>query len=408
MAAMIMSALGHQAYLFDREFRRLAGSVRLERTADRTLVRRGAIIGFVTAISLECPRRMEVCITELLPDLVALLEGEISVTVTEPGPHHDLRLAYRVAAVAHGTFRVRGLILRASNRFFENRMEMTADRFRGPDLLVQPRGSFDAPSNRGTLGTREIERVSAITGYGIRSLRDYLAGDDPRRIDWKLSAKHDKLLVREYSAEVGQFPLLVVDLPRRDTGYSEDEFQKMVTMVAGMAENSIREHNRVSVLFISGSNILHFIENEKNVSQCMSGLREWLHPAEQTDFLYRFTDRNELRAQVRKIDTFGQTGNDSRNEQFFSCISRVLSSAIQNQGTPAFAGMIVRTLAGLTVNDVYIFSLLTGDTSHIRLIVRLLRSGSREIHLRVSLQVDEVQVRYLRKHADARSIGGFA
>ncbi|HEY0778093.1 MAG TPA: DUF58 domain-containing protein, partial [Gemmatirosa sp.] len=42
----------------------------------------------------------------------------------------------------------------------------------------------------------------------------YAPGDDPRRVDWKASARRDTAVVREYQAEQGQTVLLLVDAGR--------------------------------------------------------------------------------------------------------------------------------------------------------------------------------------------------
>ena len=157
----------------------------------------------------------------------------------------------------------------------------------------------------------EIEKVSHMTGFGVRSIRDYLLGDDLRRVDWKLSAKHDRLLIREYSAVISFSPLIIVDLPLRDTPYSRIDFERMVAAVAGIVEKTVRASDKVSVLLVSGPNILHLIEKEKDLDRCLSELREWLHPAEQNEFFYRFSDRSELREHLRRISS-GSGGQHSR------------------------------------------------------------------------------------------------
>lgn len=49
------------------------------------------------------------------------------------------------------------------------------------------------------------------TGFEFSQLRDYAQGDDIRFIDWKSSAKTQKLLVREYLEERNHHVVLVVD-----------------------------------------------------------------------------------------------------------------------------------------------------------------------------------------------------
>lgn len=57
---------------------------------------------------------------------------------------------------------------------------------------------------------------TAVRGEGrsFESLREYVRGDDPRKIDWKATARHGEVIVREYEAERSQSVLLAVDAGR--------------------------------------------------------------------------------------------------------------------------------------------------------------------------------------------------
>jgi len=54
-------------------------------------------------------------------------------------------------------------------------------------------------------------------GTNFASLREYVVGDDPRRIDWKATARRHKLITREYTVEQGQTVLVAVDAGRMMT-----------------------------------------------------------------------------------------------------------------------------------------------------------------------------------------------
>jgi len=51
-------------------------------------------------------------------------------------------------------------------------------------------------------------------GHSFESLREYVRGDDPRGIDWKATARHGDLMVRQYEAERSQNVILVIDAGR--------------------------------------------------------------------------------------------------------------------------------------------------------------------------------------------------
>ncbi|MGH7622263.1 MAG: DUF58 domain-containing protein, partial [Gemmatimonadaceae bacterium] len=51
-------------------------------------------------------------------------------------------------------------------------------------------------------GIRSIRRRGEGTTFA--SLREYAVGDDPRHVDWKATARRQKLMTREYTVEQGQ------------------------------------------------------------------------------------------------------------------------------------------------------------------------------------------------------------
>ncbi len=69
-------------------------------------------------------------------------------------------------------------------------------------LLVYPRAEHDGPPLPDGAGDARHSRLHA-QGEDLHQLRPYRAGDAPRAIAWKHSARRDSLLVREYERPVG-------------------------------------------------------------------------------------------------------------------------------------------------------------------------------------------------------------
>jgi uncharacterized protein (DUF58 family) len=86
-------------------------------------------------------------------------------------------------------------------------------------------------------------------GTEFYSLRDYVAGDDPKRINWKTSAKHARLIVNEMEAERVTDVMIVLDT---DVSYYEagepELFERGVTAAASMASLLLRQGNRVGMV----------------------------------------------------------------------------------------------------------------------------------------------------------------
>ena len=64
-------------------------------------------------------------------------------------------------------------------------------------------------------GVRAVRRRGDGTNFA--SLREYVVGDDPRHIDWKATARREKLITRDFTVEQGQTVLVAVDAGRMMT-----------------------------------------------------------------------------------------------------------------------------------------------------------------------------------------------
>src|SRR6185437_13378834 len=70
------------------------------------------------------------------------------------------------------------------------------------------------------LGLRTIRRRG--DGSAFSGLREYVVGDEPRRIDWKATARRGVLISREYTVEQGQTVMLSIDCGRMMTQLEGD------------------------------------------------------------------------------------------------------------------------------------------------------------------------------------------
>ena len=379
----ILAGLVTGYFRFDRLSRETVRSVVVSRSLEHSRIRKGVTTGVSTDITLRAPPRMSVTVTELLPAGVAVQDGVTSLDLTGTGPEDTHRIRYRIMPLVHGTLPVRGISLTLQDVFFRTSFALTAERYSGPPLLVQPRGDFVAARKHATMETREIEKMGVIRGLGIRLLREYFAGDNIRDIDWKLTARHDKLFVREYTGIVNLPPVLVVDLPWSGLPFSAPEFDRMVGAVAGMAEHSIRNYQYVTLILVSGPNILRVIEEEKDLQQGMALLREWLHPAERVVHWYRVPDRSFLRQQVRHLEECIHDGDDERRRAFFAQLQKKYFMVLPGQRHSAFSADLARVLSPLASDEMIIFSLCGGDLSHLREIVRQAKMKRFAVHLRM-------------------------
>jgi uncharacterized protein (DUF58 family) len=89
--------------------------------------------------------------------------------------------------------------------------------------------------------SRQLHRVVEREGE-IHGLRDYRAGDHPRRIAWKVTARRNRLTVREYEDAIASQLLLVVDawLPELASSRDRERLESTISLAAGI----VREWRR--------------------------------------------------------------------------------------------------------------------------------------------------------------------
>jgi uncharacterized protein (DUF58 family) len=81
-----------------------------------------------------------------------------------------------------------------------------------PGLRELRRHRLLALHHRVDMGPRRVREIGE--GREFERLREYVRGDDPRRIDWKATARRGQPIVRQYEAERSQSIVLAIDAGR--------------------------------------------------------------------------------------------------------------------------------------------------------------------------------------------------
>ena len=97
-------------------------------------------------------------------------------------------------------------------------------------------------------GTRTIRRRGE--GMSFAGLREYVVGDDPRRIDWKASARRDKLIAREFTIEQGQTVMIALDAGRLMTQLAGEysRFEHALSAALILADVALTNGDRVGCI----------------------------------------------------------------------------------------------------------------------------------------------------------------
>lgn len=379
----LITAILGQYIIFEHHMQEIVRSVEIRRTLSRNPVRKGTMLQVVSRISFKGLPRMHVQVSDLLPSGTILSEG-VTTIATRPDPSLQAHTcSYHILPFTHGPHRFSGVSVTVRNLFFEDTLRLARESDREPVLSVLPTGLFAVPVADLSEGTRDNRKRSVRSGIDIHSLREYCSGDDLRHVDWKISAKYNKLFIRKYAALMNHPPLIIIDLPWNGTPYPEKEFNRMVSEAAGMVKHTIEKYQQVSVLIISGPNILHLIREEKNISRCMSELQEWMHPAERPVHFYHMQDRSDLRSHVRDSETALRQSDGLPEKEFFELLHDRYLRILPYQRSPLFSGQVARTLSRILMTEAYLFSLGCGDSSHIRHVERPLKTQNIRVHIRI-------------------------
>ncbi len=204
---------------------------------------------------------------QVLPPLGGL-ELPFSVTGADRGD----------AALGHVALRVRsplGLAARTFRYPLDDRVLVA------PSLAGVKRFRWLAVHHRlATVGVRDARRRGE--GRSFARLRDYVAGDDPRHIDWKATARRGHPITREFTVEQSQTVFVLVDAGRSMTQlagrYPRFEYALSATLL--LADVAISAGDRVGAL-VFDDQLRALVPAQRGVS-ALHALRTALVPTQPT------------------------------------------------------------------------------------------------------------------------------
>ena len=175
-------------------------------------------------------------------------------TMASLGAFEKQELDFEFPSPPRGNYQIGPLILRARDPYGFYMVE----RKLGPETLsviprperitgaqLRPRHVLAWP---GTIPSRSMG-----IGTEFYSMRKYVPGDDPKRINWKASARQNELIVNETEAERITDVMVVLDTDVTIFEEAEDElFERGIRAAASMASLLLRQGNRVGLILQGG------------------------------------------------------------------------------------------------------------------------------------------------------------
>lgn len=273
--------------LFAISIRLQLSHLRLERTVNGRRMQSGILwAGRTVTVQLKAqfwPGRADQIVTlrDVIPENLKVASSANELWLTEPCP--EAEFTYTAAVRAAGRVVLPGVFLVLQDRqgFFR------AERF------VRLPGVYRVLPTFAEIGDLRptVKRVNALPQHGIHrlqrsgmgsellELREYVVGDPPKSIAWKVSARRDRLMTRQYESEVPVRLKLFIDgsIGTRIGGYGQRLLDQMTYVAASVAKAAARVGDPVGAVLIDerGPQRLPAATGERGFLQLLSALADF-------------------------------------------------------------------------------------------------------------------------------------
>lgn len=188
-------------------------------------------------------------VDEFLPDAIVPEKGASHVMI-QLGSRETAELLLEFHSPIRGRYKIGPLVVRVEDPLgfylVEKRSKPEVlsimprpERIRTAELRPRHLGPWPGTIPARTLGP----------GTEFYSMREYVSGDDPKRINWKASAKHRRLILNEMEAERVTDVMVVLDTDVSFYEIAEAElFERGVRAAASLASLLLRQGNRVGMI----------------------------------------------------------------------------------------------------------------------------------------------------------------
>lgn len=192
-------------------------------------------------------------IHEILDDRIIPEKGT-SHSPASIGPFQEFHIILEFQSPPRANYQIGPLIVRVRDPFG---FYLTEKKLGPETLSVMPRperlrGVQLRPRHVGPWPGVIQSRALGL-GTEFYSMREYIPGDDPKRINWKASARYNELMVNETEAERVTDVMLVLDTDTTFFGPSESElFERGVQAAASLTRLLLGQGNRVGLVLQGG------------------------------------------------------------------------------------------------------------------------------------------------------------
>jgi len=182
-----------------------------------------------------------------------LVTGENYIS-TRIDPHKTIKFSYVLAPRVRGEFEIGPLHITIHDRLgFNAENRIVPDSI--TDLIIYP--PYELIKRLEIMGAKRAISMSfgvhqtkmKGTGTDLRTLRQYVPGDQYRHIDWKASMRLQKLIVREFESERNVSTIILIDASESMAGGAVDytKFEMSIQSAMFLAKIAMEQKDRVGI-----------------------------------------------------------------------------------------------------------------------------------------------------------------
>ena len=194
-----------------------------------------------------------VLVREALPENLQVVSGDASIA-GDIGSSHPLNLSFEAVIPGAGRVQFRGVSVRLSDRFglfVADQFVPAEQTFRVLPTSASPEPGHPVTKRLNTLMPPGIHRLQRPGGGSeLLEIRDYVPGDPPKSIAWKVSARRDNLMTREYESEVPVRTTVYIDgsYRARAGSFGFRPIDQLLTCAGSIAQSALSVRDPVALV----------------------------------------------------------------------------------------------------------------------------------------------------------------
>jgi hypothetical protein len=360
-----------RSILFLLALRSIVAVLDPKRTVSPLIVRQGSPVTVETRVETDTPPGFTCVISDLTPHGSVITTGSSSKVVSKGQPVSPF-FNYTITPLVMGNQAFRGISLLLSDQFFSASLMYGIKKATLPSITVLPLSGF-VYTGRDIFSEEESRAITPLKDPSIRSFREYVPGDDLRKIDWKLSAKYDSLYVREFMGKAEHTSIFIIDLPDVTLPSDEKAFSRLKEAVVGALMRPALALHEFSVILISGPNLVSCNRIQPDLPG-LSNLMKHLAPTHRLHSLYRTRSSENLRRRY---------SSGISDDPFGKRLHHIIFAFLSGRPPTLFEAQMDQMLRLYPASTAHLFSLADFDDSHLGLLTKQASSRKMDVILHI-------------------------